>query len=225
MFPCKVMNKHKYKKYDRGQVLISNHLAWLDVCYVFFGLPGGEVRPLSKKENSGGKLQRKFLESVGVIFIDRDKPELSTMRTCLNALKNGETLYICPEGTRNKTGRELQPFHSGAAMFALKGEARVVPYVVHHKGKMFRRNYLGVGDPVDLSDLFGKRVDENLLNEATERFRAAVQKTLDELDVWVAEKGYKKEKSKIKQQKREARTLEKEYKAARKEYAKNLRSK
>ncbi len=147
------------------------------------------------------------------------------MRTCLNALKNGETLYICPEGTRNKTGRELQPFHSGAAMFALKGEARVVPYVVHHKGKMFRRNYLGVGDPVDLSDLFGKRVDENLLNEATERFRAAVQKTLDELDVWVAEKGYKKEKSKIKQQKREARTLEKEYKAARKEYAKNLRSK
>ena len=89
LFPCKVMNKHKYKKYDRGQVLISNHLAWLDVCYVFFGLPGGEVRPLSKKENSGGKLQRKFLESVGVIFIDRDKPELSTMRTCLNALKNG----------------------------------------------------------------------------------------------------------------------------------------
>ena len=113
------------------------------------------------------------------------------MRTCINALKNGEILTICPEGTRNRVNRELQPLHSGAALFALKGDAQVVPYVVHHKGKMFRRNYLGVGDPVDLSDLYGKRTDESVLKEATERFRIALQNTLDKLDVWVEQKGYK----------------------------------
>lgn len=218
--PCKVMDKHKYRKYARGQVIISNHLSWMDILYIYFGLPGGIKRPLSKKENSGNRLQRAFMHSIGVIFVDRDKPELSAMRTCINALKNGEILTICPEGTRNRVNRELQPLHSGAALFALKGDAQVVPYVVHHKGKMFHRNYLGVGDPVDLSDLYGRRTDENVLKEATERFRVALQNTLDKLDKWVEEKGYKHERKKAKAEKR---ALDRQYKAAEKEYAQSSR--
>lgn len=220
--PYKVMNKHKYKKYNRGQIVISNHLSWMDIIYVYFGLPGGLKRALSKKENEGNRVQMAFMHSIGVIFIDRDKPELSTMRTCINALKNGDTLTICPEGTRNRVNRDLQPLHSGAAMFALKGNAQVVPYVVHHKGRLFHRNYLGVGDPVDLSDLFAKRVDESVLQEATERFRVALQNTLDELDKWVEEKGYKKER---KNRRTEKRLLKKQYKAAKKNYAKSARCK
>ncbi len=221
LFPCKVMDKDKYKRYDRGRILVSNHLSWMDVTYVYFGLPG-YARPLSKKENSGNGFQRAFLRSVGVIFVDREKPELSSMRECLNSLKNGETLYICPEGTRNRVNRELQTFHSGAALFALKGAASVLPYVIHHKGKLFRRNYAAVGDPVDLGDLYGKRVDESLLKEATERFRIGMQKTLDKLDEWVANKGYKREK---RDKKREKRELQRQYKAAKKQYVKSDRSK
>lgn len=220
--PCRVMNKYKYRKYARGQIVISNHLSWMDILYVYFGLPGGLKRALSKKENKGNKLQLAFMKSIGVIFVDRDKPELSTMRTCINALKDGDTLAICPEGTRNRVNRQLQPLHSGAALFALKGNAQVVPYVVHHKGKFFRRNYTAVGDPVDLSDLYGRRTDEATLQEATERFRAAMQKTLDELDAWVEQKGYKK---KNKQPKRTKRALDHDYKAAKKAYAKSARSK
>lgn len=228
LFPCKVMDKDKYKKFDRGQIIISNHLAWMDVCYAYFGLPGYK-RVLSKKENMGNKLQSAFMGSVGVIFVDRDKPELSSMRKCLDALKAGETLYICPEGTRNKVDRSLQKMHSGAALFAIKGNARVVPYVVHHKGKVFRCNYLGVGDPVDLSDLFDKRADSSTLEEATERFRAAMQATLDKLDVWVETKGYKRERAMARKRKRENKLREKElnkqYKLAKKQYDKDNRSK
>lgn len=220
--PYKVMNKRKYKKYDRGQIVISNHLSWMDIIYVYFGLPGGLKRALSKKENGNSRVASAFMKSIGVIFVDRDKPELSSMRTCVNALKDGDTLAIAPEGTRNRVNRELQPLHSGAALFALKGNARVVPYVIHHKGKLFHRNYVGVGDPVDMSDLFGKRVDENVLQEATERFRAAMQKTLDELDAWVAEKGYKRER---KNKKVEAQTLKKQYKSAKRDYGKAVRCK
>lgn len=222
LFPCKVMDKYKYKKYDRGQIIISNHLSWMDILYIYFGLSRDMKRPLSKKENKGNKFQTWFMGTIGVIFVDRDKPELSSMRECINALKDGQTLAIAPEGTRNRVNRELQPLHSGAALFALKGNARVVPYVIHHKGKLFRRNYAGVGDPIDLSDLFGKRVDETAIHEATERFRAGMQDTLDKLDKWVEEKGYKREKQKAKQQKRE---LKIQYKAAKKNYAESCRSK
>ncbi len=220
--PWRFMNKHKYKKYARGQIIISNHLSWMDILYVYFAIPGGMKRALSKKENMGNKLQQAFFHSLGVIFVDRDKPELSSMRTCINALKDGDILAICPEGTRNRVNRELQPLHSGAALFALKGNAQVIPCVMHHRAKLFRRNYLGVGDPVDLSDLYGKRTDEATLQEATERFRIAMQKTLDELDVWVEQKGWKKRN---KEDKIEQRTLKREYKAARKAYAKSAHSK
>ena len=221
--PCKIMNKYKYKKYAGGQIVISNHLSWMDILYVYFGLPGGLKRALSKKENQGNKLQKALMHSIGVIFVDRDKPELSSMRTCINALKDGQTLTICPEGTRNRVNRDLQPLHSGAAMFALKGGARVVPYVVHHKGKLFRRNYLGIGDPVDLSDLYGKRTDEAVLQEATERFRIALQKTLDELDEWVEQKGYKKKQKNC--DKSALRGVKRQYKAAKRNYAKSLHCK
>ncbi len=219
--PCKVMDKDKYKKYGRGQIIISNHLSWIDILYTYFGLPGYK-RVLSKKENKGNWAQAAFMRSIGVIFIDRDKPELSSMRECIDSLKKGQTLSICPEGTRNRVNRELQPLHSGAAMFALKGDAEVVPFVIHHKGKVFRRNYLAVGDPVDLSDLFGHRADTATINEATERFRAAMQVTLDRLDVWVETKGYKHER---KNRRLRNKALKRQYKAAKREYAKSRHSK
>lgn len=220
--PCKVLNKDRYKKFGRGQIIISNHLGWMDELYLYFGLPPVFLRPLSKKENSGNPLQRAFMESVGVIFINRDQPELSVMRYCINALKAGQVLYICPEGTRNRVNRDLQPFHSGAAMFALQGNANVVPYVIHHKGKPFKRNYAAVGDPVDLTDLFDKRISEAVLSEATERFRVAMQKALDELDAWVESKGYNRKNS---GNKMEIKTLNAKYRMAMREYVKSSRGK
>lgn len=220
IFPCRVMNKDKYKKYDHGQMLVGNHLSWMDVCYQLFWLPDYK-RVLSKKENSGGKLQHWFLTKIGVLFVNREKPELSSMRDCINALKDGETLSIFPEGTRNRENREIMEMHSGAAMFALKGSATVIPIAVHHKGKIGKRNYIGVGDPIDISDFYDKRVDETVLNEVTERFRKGLQATLDDLDVWVANKGWKLEK---KTRKRNKRILKREYKTAKKQARKAVKA-
>lgn len=211
LMPCRVMDKDKFKKYEFGRMIISNHLSWMDPAYQMFWIPEYK-RILSKKENDGGKLKHWFLRNVGIIFIDREKPELSSMRECIGALKNGETLSIFPEGTRNRVNRELQSMHSGAAMIALKGGATVVPIVVHHKGKVFHRNYLGVGDPVDLDDLRSRHIDETVLTEATERFAEAIKTTLARLDEWVENKGWKRDK---KNKKKAEKALKADYKAAR----------
>lgn len=220
IFPCRVMNKDKYKKYDHGQMLVGNHLSWMDVCYQLFWLPDYK-RVLSKKENSGGKLQCWLMRKAGVLFVNRDKPELSSMRECINALKDGETLSIFPEGTRNRENREIMEMHSGAAMFALKGGATVIPIAVHHKGKLCKRNFIGVGDPIDISDLYDKRVDEAILSDATERFRKGLQATLYDLDVWVENKGWKLEK---KMNRKNKRLLKCEYKLAKKQARKAVKS-
>lgn len=212
--PCKVMDKDKYQKFDRGQVIVGNHLSWMDVAYQIFGLPGYN-RFLSKKENEGTGIKRWFLKDMaGIIFVDRDKPELSSMRECISALKNGDSLSVFPEGTRNRVDRSIQEMHSGTALFALRAESSVVPIVVHHRGKLFRRNYIGIGDRIDISDLYGKRIDPGLLDIATKRFRVGMQATLDKLDVWVENKGWKTDK---KRKKKEKRLLAKQYKKAKKE--------
>ena len=222
LFPCKVMDKEKYQKFDNGQLIVSNHLSWMDVAYEVFWIPGYK-RFLSKKENEGKGIQRWFLKKVvGVIFVNRDKPELSSMREVIGSLTDGEALSVFPEGTRNRADRSLQPLHSGSALFAIRAGVSVVPIVVHHKGKFFRRNYLGVGDRISLDDLVGKRVDETALQIATERFREGMQKTLDKLDDWVKNKGWKADKKRKKAQKRE---LKKMYKQAKRDYAKAARSK
>lgn len=224
LFPCKVMDRDKYKKRAYGQIIISNHLSWMDISYQLFSFSGYK-RILSKKENDGGKLQKWFLRNMGVIFVNRDKPELSSMRECLDALKNGETLSIYPEGTRNRVNREIMEMHSGAALFALKGRVPVIPVVVHHKGKLCKRNYIGVGDPIPLDDLYGKRVDNDLLDEAMRRFRKCMEETLAKLDKWVENKEYKHERRKLRQRKREKKRadklLEKQYKAVKNGYFEN----
>lgn len=217
--PCKIMDKEKLKKYDYGRLLISNHLSWMDIVYQIFWVPSFK-RFLSKKENGKNKLLTRFLLDVGVIFVNRDKPELSSMRECIDALKAGQTLSLYPEGTRNRVNRQLQPLHGGGALFALKGKAFVVPIAVHHKGKLFRRNYMGIGDPIELGDLYERRLDEAVLVEATERFRVGIQNTMDKLDAWVECKGWKADK---KRRRAERKALRKQYKTAKREYDKSTR--
>ena len=221
LFPCRVMDKDKYVKYDGGQIIVSNHLSWMDFAYHIFWIPGYK-RALSKKENEGSKLQHWFLKKIGVMFINREKPELSAMRDCINALKAGDAISIFPEGTRNRVNREIQQMHSGAAMFAIKGEAGVVPVVVHHKGKIGKRNYIGVGDRIDISDLYGKRTDEHILQDAMDRFRAGMESTLAALDKWVEEKGWKKDK---KLKRKNKRALKKQYRSAKKQARKAAKGK
>lgn len=218
LFPCKVMDKDKYKKLGKSRMIIANHLSWMDPAYQIFWIPKYK-RILSKKENAGGKLKTWFLHNVGIIFIDREKPELSSMRECINALKAGEDLSIFPEGTRNRENRELQSLKSGAALIALKGGATVVPIAIHHKGKLFRRNYMGVGDPVSFEDLIGGRVDENTLNEATNRFKIALETTLKKLDDWVDRKGWKADR---KNKRLAKKALKAEYKAAKRSAKHNV---
>ena len=59
-----------------------------------------------------------------------------------------------------------------------------------------------------------------MLSEATERFRAGIQKTLDKLDAWVENKGWKTDK---KRKRAEKLALEKQYKAVKREYDKSTR--
>ena len=98
---------------------------------------------------------------MGAIAVNRGTPEVSVHKEILRRLKNGKRILIFPEGTRNLAGtHEMAEFKSGAGVYAMKAKVPIVPLMFHHQSKAFKRNYLIVGDPIDLSEFYGKNMHD-----------------------------------------------------------------
>ncbi len=157
IYPTTVVGKDNLPL-KKGIVTVSNHLSWKDMPMIGLCVAGYR-RPIGKKELGKKTFVRKFILKVGAILLDRDKTDLTSLRECINTLKAGGSLCIFPEGTRNRTGDDIQEIKGGVTMIATKGNADVVPIVIHHKWKAFRRNYIMVGEPFNLNEKFGKVLD------------------------------------------------------------------
>ena len=165
-YPTKVLGKSNL---PRGkQIVVSNHLSWIDIPVTGLGLPGFR-RILAKKEIGKWWITRLLVKLVGAILVDRAKPDLEAIRTCVGHLKNNGGLLIYPESHRNRMGNtELQDVKGGASLIAIKGKSPIVPIIINNKPKMFRRNFVLVGRPFELTEYYGKRLDTPTIEEAGE---------------------------------------------------------
>lgn len=192
LFPVKVMGKENLP--DEKRVLtVSNHLSAVDIGMIIIKTPGYK-RMLAKKELGDNKMFRPIGKACGVIFIDRGAPDLDATRKVIAALKDNEGICMFPEGTRNKVDTNLQEVKAGAAMFALKGGATVVPIMIHHKQKVFKKNYVYIGHYKRLNELFGERVDTKKLETATAVITKMMLETKAVLDDIVENKRFKEVK-------------------------------
>jgi putative phosphoserine phosphatase/1-acylglycerol-3-phosphate O-acyltransferase len=89
------------------------------------------------------------------------------MKPAIEALKNGTSIVIAPEGTRSGS-KTLGKFKKGAFHLAMKGGVPIVPIVIKNaymampKGsKMFNPTHIEVVvlDPVDTSEWKPKHLD------------------------------------------------------------------
>ena len=93
------------------------------------------------------------------------------MRTSLAVLKEGGALGIFPQGHRYRQddNRDLE---TGAAIMALRAHVPVIPIHVRGPVRLFRRNEVRFGRPIDFSDL--KRLDTPTLAEAGKRLMEGI---------------------------------------------------
>ena len=153
------MNKEKFT--EESAVVCCNHYASSDVVIVAAKLFRKELNVLAKAELFKGKFVSWFLTKLGAIKVNRGAPEVSVHKEILKRLKAGKQLLIFPEGTRNLAGtHEMADFKSGAGVYAMKAKVPIIPLMFHHQSKRFKRNYLIVGDKIDLSDFYGKNMHE-----------------------------------------------------------------
>ena len=119
---------------DRPCVFIYNHQSSADALVVFRVLERDFVG-IAKKEIANTPIFGAAAKAMGTVFIDRSGNSTSGARSGLepavNALKNGQSIVVAPEGTRSYSYK-LGPFKKGAFHIAMQAGVPIVPFVVHN---------------------------------------------------------------------------------------------
>ena len=183
--PTTIINKENFT--DESAIVCCNHYTSSDVLVIAAKLMKKDLNVLAKAELFKGKVSSWFLTKVGAIKVNRGNPEVSVHKEILRRLKSGRQILIFPEGTRNREGtHEMAEFKSGAGLYAVKAKVPIIPLMFHHQSKPFKRNYLIVGEKIDLSDFYDKNMHE-VKDEIATFLHEKMEELHRELDEKVAE--------------------------------------
>jgi 1-acyl-sn-glycerol-3-phosphate acyltransferase len=112
-------------------VVMSNHQSLYDIPIVFQVLRR-RVRMVAKTELFRVPVWAAAMRAAGFIEIDRQNREkaIASLDRAREALEQGTSIWIAPEGTRSQSG-ELGPFKQGGFHLALDVRARILPIVIN----------------------------------------------------------------------------------------------
>jgi 1-acyl-sn-glycerol-3-phosphate acyltransferase len=175
-------------------VYASNHLSSLDIPIIYTSLPV-QFRILAKKELfrypfMGWHLRRsgqipidvqdfdepaaegeKPADSAARNVITRGKMDRTTVRSVVETLHSGTSLFVFPEGGRSKTGH-VKRFMGGAFYFAIKAQVGVVPMAIVGAYEVLPMNRyhvrpgpmeLVIGAPIPTTGLKARKADMDAL--------------------------------------------------------------
>ena len=153
---------------DGAVILCSNHRSLHDT--IVLGLTSYFRKPhfVAKHQLFKNKLFGRILLSLGAIPINRDNPELKSLKSAISVLKGGGALAIFMQGGRRKT-IEHEDAKAGVALFAIKGQAPVIPCYVNSTFKLFSKVHIKFGKPISFEEYYSKKVRTNELNEIAQR--------------------------------------------------------
>lgn len=123
---------------DSAVLYVGNHRSYFDIVLTCFTFPG-VTGYVAKQEMRKWPLLNLWMKNIHCLFLNRDniKEGLKTILKGAEEVKNGISLCIFPEGTRNKVNDTFLPFHDGSFKIAEKGGVPVVPMVIVNSAGAF----------------------------------------------------------------------------------------
>jgi 1-acyl-sn-glycerol-3-phosphate acyltransferase len=151
----------EYVLRDRAAVYAVNHASNVEPPIVFAALSAlfPRLRILYKAELRKLPILVRAFDIAGFVPLERGNREqsLPAIERAADALREGNSFLIFPEGTRSRTG-ELLPFKKGGFIMALKGGAPVVPVAIKGARDAMKKGSLIIR-PVRISVSFGKPIE------------------------------------------------------------------
>ena len=124
------------------------------------------------KESIFKGLHGKLLEAIGIIKVYRTKSNPVAVTEAIQVLEKGGTIGIFPEGTRNKTDKELLKFRHGAVVIAQKAGVPIIPFAIKGRYRLFKKGLIvEFGRPVEVSEMETEVANEYIRNEVLELLR------------------------------------------------------
>lgn len=176
---------------DEAVLFIGNHRSYFDILLTYSRCKR-RTGYVAKKEMLRYPLLRDWMKRLYCLFLDRDNPRegLKTILEAIDYVKNGVSVCIFPEGTRND-GEEgsMLPFHSGSFKIAEKSGCPIIPISMNNTSEIFenhlpfvRKTHVVIeyGKPIYMNEMDRaqkKNISEycqNIIKETIEKNRALV---------------------------------------------------
>jgi 1-acyl-sn-glycerol-3-phosphate acyltransferase len=115
---------------DSPQILAANHRSHMDPILV--GLASGQEIYFMAKEDlfQISKFFKWLISFWNAIPLPRGSRTSEALKKCSTLLKNGKTVVIFPEGTRNKFENLLLPFKPGFGFLAVNNQVPITPVAI-----------------------------------------------------------------------------------------------
>lgn len=146
-------------------IYCGNHRSYLDPQLIVVTAKR-HVRFMAKDELGKNPFFAMLGNMFDVIRVKRDSKDITALKEALKTLKQGNCIALFPEGTRNglEKGEKVK---EGAAFFALRTGAKVLPIGISGGEKAFKKVVVKYGKPLDYSEYKGKAQDKEVLEKVT----------------------------------------------------------
>lgn len=148
---------------DTAVLYVGNHRSYFDVILTYVRVP----RPtgyIAKKEMEKAPLLSNWMRNLHCLFLDRNdvKQGMKIILQAIEKVKNGISITIFPEGTRNRQPDCLLPFHNGSFKIAEKGDVPIIPMSIVNTGAIWEDHLpkmkkstviIEYGEPIYIRDL------------------------------------------------------------------------
>ena len=125
---------------DTPVMYAANHRSFYDIILAYATVPN-QTAFISKMEIKKMPCVAQWMYFLNCLFMNRGdvKQNLQIILSAITLVKNGYSIYIAPEGTRN-SGDELLEFHEASFKLAEKSKCPIVPVALNNTDDVLERH-------------------------------------------------------------------------------------
>ena len=135
-----VIGKENIPK-NEAVLFICNHRSYFDIILNYISVPG-ITGFIAKKEMNRWPLLRVWMRYIHCLFLDREdiRQGMQTILTGIEKVKSGISIFVFPEGTRNKSNDEFLEFRAGSLKIAEKSGCPIIPVAINNSDDVFEKH-------------------------------------------------------------------------------------
>lgn len=124
LFNYRVIGRERLQL-EGGALLVCNHASFVDPPLVGVAFDE-EIYFLARKTLMSNPLSKAVYKAWNTIPVDQERPDMTSLKTVIKLLKQGEKVLVFPEGSRSENGA-IQRGQPGVGLIVAKANVPVIP--------------------------------------------------------------------------------------------------